>query len=96
MKRDEYQVLGEESEEVNLEALGLERMQDARELEARERLELLRKKRYVDLKVATELRSRGWTQASALDGLLWCSVCGGPTIWKNETSKPMHHTCLEL
>jgi hypothetical protein len=67
-------------ERLDLKKLGLERLPDAIEIEARERLEALKKRRFVDLSIAAELKSRGWRQATEVDGLLWCSGCNGPTV----------------
>jgi len=68
---------------------------DAAESEAKVRRERLKKSRHVDLVVASELRSLGWTQADQLTGLSWCVVCGGPTVWLDAAKKPRHHTCIE-
>jgi len=65
------------------------------EVEAETRREALRKSRHVDLAVAAELRSLGWTQVDQLTGLSWCVACGGPTVWLDASKSPRHHTCIE-
>jgi hypothetical protein len=93
LKRELIDPPSEDDQEVDFKRLGLTPMLEAREIEARDRLEQLRRKRYVDLTVATELRARGWTQTK--EGLLWCSSCNGPTTWRDKTGSPSHHTCNE-
>jgi hypothetical protein len=68
---------------------------NAADTEAELRRERLKKSRHVDLVVAAELRSLGWTQVDQLTGLSWCVVCGGPTIWLDASGSPRHHSCLE-
>lgn len=80
---------------VDLKAMGLERLPDVDETLARERAEALKKKRFVDLGVAAELVARGWKQAGPGTGLLWCSVCQGPTVWVDAAGRPSHHSCAE-
>ena len=75
--------------------LGVSVLPDARELESRSRNEALVRSRHVDLTVAAELRSRGWTQVGQLTGLAWCVACSGPTVWLDQNKAPRHHTCIE-
>jgi hypothetical protein len=75
--------------------LGNSVLPDAKDVEQKARSEALQKSRHVDLTVSAELRSRGWTQIGPLDGLSWCVVCDGPTVWLDAARQPRHHTCLE-
>ncbi len=59
-------------------------------------LERLRRKRVVDTEAAETLFTLGWTQAGQIDGLLWCSVCSQPTVWKDQNGEPKHLACSEL
>jgi len=59
-------------------------------------LDRLRRKRVVDVEAAETLLSLGWAQVGQLDGLLWCSVCSQPTVWKDQTGAPKHLSCSDL
>lgn len=88
-------MIDEEFEDVDLKAMGLERLLDVDEVLARERAEALKKRRFVDLGVAAELVARGWRQVGPGTGLLWCATCQGPTVWLDHAGRPSHHSCAE-
>ncbi len=71
-------------------------MSEATRTAAAGALERLRRKRVVDVEAAETLLALGWTQSSGLDGLLWCSVCSQPTVWKDQAGDPKHLSCSEL
>jgi hypothetical protein len=58
-------------------------------------LEQLRERRSVDVETAEALVKLGWRQAGPLEGLLWCSFCSQPTIWKDQAGRPAHLWCAD-
>lgn len=58
-------------------------------------LERLRKKRALDAESVKTLVALGWRQAAELDGILWCSTCVQPTVWKDASGVPSHVWCSD-
>lgn len=59
-------------------------------------LEKLRRKRFIDAETSRQMIAVGFRQAGPLDGLLCCSVCAQPTVWKNSSGEPIHLWCSDV